>query len=237
MTSRNLLEVVEQRSIDKVMSMCVSKNISSALLLLVSLCYLNVVIAGDKDVSSFRFPDGSSYKGSVDGEGLLSGFGTLEWQDGAKYEGEFHNGMMHGKGALVYRDGSKYTGIFEYGEIRTGIVKTTNNNVFKGEFVSGLLHNLGEIIYATGARYKGHVKDGLEHGNGILHLSNGDIAQGEFKAGMLHGKARINFNGGGSFDGGFSNGLKSGKGTLIYPMVVNTLVILKMIFLKGMVTL
>ena len=42
--------------------------------------------------------------------GLPHGFGTLFYNDGARYSGEWLDGKVHGKGELILPDGLKYIG-------------------------------------------------------------------------------------------------------------------------------
>jgi hypothetical protein len=38
------------------------------------------------------------------------GFGTVEWSDGARYQGEWQNGQPNGKGKLFLENGDTYEG-------------------------------------------------------------------------------------------------------------------------------
>lgn len=39
----------------------------------------------------------------------------MKGPDGARYEGEFHNGMPHGKGKFIHADGDVYDGDWNNG--------------------------------------------------------------------------------------------------------------------------
>ena len=43
---------------------------------------------------------------------IKHGKGTQNWQDGAKYEGDWRNGMAEGQGTFLHANGDVYTGEF-----------------------------------------------------------------------------------------------------------------------------
>jgi len=47
----------------------------------------------------------------------LHGDCKVEFKNGNKYNGEFHNGMLHGNGELIWKDGTIYRGQFIYNKI------------------------------------------------------------------------------------------------------------------------
>ena len=67
----------------------------------------------DKDVwrkrGTYTYPDGSTYIGEFNKDGVKHGTGTFTSPDGSKYEGEWKDGMKHGKGTQTYFDGEKYS--------------------------------------------------------------------------------------------------------------------------------
>lgn len=40
-------------------------------------------------------------------EGLKSGIGKFEWDNGSSYEGDLNDGLPHGKGTFIYPDARK----------------------------------------------------------------------------------------------------------------------------------
>jgi len=42
--------------------------------------------------------------------GFREGQGTMQWTDGAKYEGQWKEGFAHGKGTFFHTDGDVYNG-------------------------------------------------------------------------------------------------------------------------------
>eukprot|EP00958_Prasinococcus_capsulatus_P009144 scaffold897_cov402-Prasinococcus_capsulatus_cf.AAC.29 len=64
--------------------------------------------------------DGAAYKGEVDQEGRMSGFGVLVAENAAfasALPGEWREGLRWGHGTVVLPNGSKYEGEFENDQI------------------------------------------------------------------------------------------------------------------------
>lgn len=114
-------------------------------------------------ICSIRFEDGSyegeysgeTYKGTPNGDGFFSYY----LNDGSHitYKGEFDDGEIMGVGTMTFEDGSKYVGEFYSGILNGyGIVYNSNGyTVKKGNFISGKLtdnstiyDNLGNEIYS-----------------------------------------------------------------------------------------
>jgi hypothetical protein len=100
---------------------------------------------------SYRYPDGSEYKGEWNNEGQRHGFGVLSLSDGTKYTGEFENGLCHGLGVMTFADGSKY----------------------EGEFYQGKYNNLGVFTRCDRMKFEGEFKDGKVNGRGLLTFTDG----------------------------------------------------------------
>jgi hypothetical protein len=47
--------------------------------------------------------------------GLRHGYGTLQYPDGGKYEGNWFNGKQHGKGSLQFADKKEFSGQWSNG--------------------------------------------------------------------------------------------------------------------------
>lgn len=62
-----------------------------------------------------------------------NGKGTMLWDDGTVYAGEWKAGKMHGNGVMRYSNGTKYT----------------------GQWSSGMMHGKGEVTYVDGTRQLG----------------------------------------------------------------------------------
>eukprot|EP00984_Skeletonema_dohrnii_P000426 scaffold144_cov94-Skeletonema_dohrnii-CCMP3373.AAC.9 len=79
--------------------------------------------------------------------------GTITYDNGDVYEGEFESNKPHGVGKMMYKDGRVQEGIWKDGKID-----------YDGELK---LHGRGEMIYPSGSMYEGEWKESKRHGKGI----------------------------------------------------------------------
>jgi hypothetical protein len=91
------------------------------------------------------------------------GYGTLYFDSGSKYEGEFSGGNYNGYGTLTLSNGKIKEGFW------------VNDNLVSGQ-----------IIYVDGRKNIGSFKDGDQlHGIGSLVFKNGDKLEGNFLDGKI----------------------------------------------------
>lgn len=100
---------------------------------------------------SYKYPDGSEYRGEWNFDGQRHGFGILLLNDGTKYIGEFEHGLCHGLGVMTFADGSK----------------------FEGEFFQGKYNGLGVFTRCDSMKYEGEFKEGKVCGKGLLTFTDG----------------------------------------------------------------
>lgn len=132
------------------------------------------------------------YKGTFNIHGERDGQGTMTWDNGDVYEGEFFNGNRHGHGTLKFADGSKYVGSWE----------------------CNYQHGIGTRRWNNGDRYTGEYKNGKRTGEGKFYFNNGDLYVGAWVDGVMHGDGRYYYSSGQRFEGCFLNGCRHGKGKL-----------------------
>ncbi|KAL3912589.1 MAG: hypothetical protein SGILL_006822 [Bacillariaceae sp.] len=89
-----------------------------------------------------QYADGRVFQGRFDDDEAVEG--TIKFPDGAKYEGELHNGARHGFGVYYFNDGSVYEG-------------DSVMNVFEGK---------GKMTWNDGGWYEGGWSQGEIHGEG-----------------------------------------------------------------------
>ena len=89
--------------------------------------------------------------------GLFDGKGTITWEDGAKYNGQFKDNYRHGKGTIIWPDGEKYIGQWKY------------------DFQNGQ----GTIILSDGEKRVGKFKDNSMQGRGIITFLKGHTREGD----------------------------------------------------------
>ena len=62
-------------------------------------------------VEQLELDNGSIYTGYIDRKkNTPMGYGSVLWNDGSKYEGEWHEGKPNGKGKLILENGDTYEG-------------------------------------------------------------------------------------------------------------------------------
>lgn len=64
-------------------------------------------------VKQHMMPDGSVYQGYIlpqNDQVVPEGYGVVKYGDGARFEGEFHNGRPNGLGKLLLENGDTYEG-------------------------------------------------------------------------------------------------------------------------------
>jgi hypothetical protein len=103
-------------------------------------------------VGSVTFDGGNKYVGEWK-DGKFNGQGTYNWVSGEQYVGEFKGGRRHGQGNATYADGNKYIGEFK-NDTRSGI---------------------GTSIFADGRRYVGEFAGGKYNGSGTSFTSDGKV--------------------------------------------------------------
>ena len=106
-----------------------------------------------------------------EGDGVEDGLGSMTWNDGATYVGEFKSGRLDGLGHETYADGSSY----------------------QGQFVNDIRHGLGVFSAVTGEQYSGFWRHGDRHGLGWYDRDSSlDSAHifGHFVNGVLETRVR-----------------------------------------------
>lgn len=138
--------------------------------------------------SSFTFPDGCTYTGSLNKKGLPHGEGISTWPNGdMQYEGQFENGEFHGHG-IFKKNGYCYQGDFHEGNRHgTGVATFPNGSSYSGVYVNNKRHGRGVFTYANGDEYSGGWKGNKKHGLGTYAWSSGRRYVGIWKEDLNHG--------------------------------------------------
>jgi hypothetical protein len=123
------------------------------------------------------------------------GKGTVEYDNGDIYTGEFVDGRRNGHGTLKYSNGDIYEGEWKDGNTSICIGKFTgfNGATFEGQWRDGKMDGHGKMVYANGDKFTGNWKQGMRHGKGVLTYSNGDSFEGEWKDGKTILLLEINY--------------------------------------------
>ncbi len=186
-----------------------------------------------------ELPDGATYTGTFNEQGLMQGQGKLVWSNGAYYEGEFGNGLFNGHGLFVEPSGYRYEGAFLDG-LKHGRGKTTYSDgaYFEGLYVHDLKNGSGRFVFSNGRvyegdfqedkmtgygmwtlegeyHYQGAVKNGYYHGQGTITYDNGNKYVGEFVQGEFHGRGVFSTRDSKIYSGEFVNGSMTGFGSIV----------------------
>lgn len=100
---------------------------------------LSVFFIPVKSKTSLTYDGGKlSYTGYIANH-RMNGQGTLTYENGDVYEGEFVNGVFEGKGRFISRMGWTYEGEFHKGQADgQGVLTAKNKKVYKGTFKQGI---------------------------------------------------------------------------------------------------
>ncbi len=141
-------------------------------------------IFGSKKQSKQNSP--GDYSGDkVDGK--RQGHGTIRFENGDTYSGEWHYDLMHGTGEYVFaKSGEKYMGEFKSDKISgQGRFYYSNGSVYDGGFLSGKRNGVGTMTYKNGDRYEGSWIDDKKSGYGKLFYADGRSYCGMFFDGEM----------------------------------------------------
>lgn len=145
-----------------------------------------------------------------------NGKGTYQYESGAKYTGEFHNGKIEGKGSLYFSNGNVYTGdwVNMYREGK-GKMKYASGEVYTGEFKKSKCSGEGTITYTNGDRYAGSWDADAPNGTGTYYYSDGDRYVGNFVNGKYDGEGTMFYKNGATYSGHWKNNQKDGQGLFV----------------------
>lgn len=132
------------------------------------------------------------YNGQYNEAGQRHGTGSLRWENGDKYEGNFWCGMMDGEGTLYFADGTEYVGSWKLNKMDgQGTRRYANGNVYTGEYRAGKRTGQGRCYFANGDLYTGAWNHDLIEGFGRYHYNTGRAFEGNFKAGKREGRGKF----------------------------------------------
>jgi len=106
----------------------------------------------------FRPLERCTYEGGVEDD-VEHGAGTLVWEDGRRYVGQFKSGRFHGEGVMTWVNGREY----------------------KGQYADDRKHGEGSFTWGDGRRYEGQWVDGKKHGIGVYTNAKGLVYSGKWQ--------------------------------------------------------
>ena len=116
------------------------------------------------EVKTINFANGT-YVGEVEGDSIANGKGTMTFNDGNKYVGEFKDNQYNGFGKFYKNDVL----------------------VYEGNYINNNKEGKGIYYYSGGNKFEGDFKNDLENGTGIYTWADGtskcvELINGEFKS-------------------------------------------------------
>ncbi len=129
-----------------------------------------------------------SYKGQW-AEGVFDGKGTLVYNDGSMYQGEFKDGLMCG-GTYIYADGISYRGSWEHG-VMSGQGRLFDQNgklMFSGKWNNGQKHGEGTSYYSNSEYEEAIYVEGEKNGPATYYFNTGAYAKGKYIDDKKEGK-------------------------------------------------
>ena len=88
---------------------------------------------------------------------------------------ELKDGLPHGQGTMTFQDGSKYEGEFKDEIDMEGTETFVNGDIYEGEFKYGQLNGQGPITHTDGRICR--VQRCTYNGQGILTADNADMRE------------------------------------------------------------
>ena len=152
------------------------------------------------------------------GANFVSGSGTIKFDNGSRYTGEYRDNLFDGEGELRVRSGAVYTGAWVKGK-RLGQGKMTwpDGAVYEGQWKNDKRHSQGRMTYPDGIVYEGQWKEGKRHGQGRVTWPEGAVYEGQWKDSKRHGQGRLTWPDGKVYEGQWKNDKGHGQGRMTYP--------------------
>lgn len=105
------------------------------------------------------------------------------------YEGTVMDWKKHGKGTILYDNGDRYIGEWRDDAIHgQGIYHYANGERYSGQWENGKFHGEGTYFFESGSRFSGQWLNDEKQGKGTLYRANGDKWEGYYIDSKRHGK-------------------------------------------------
>jgi hypothetical protein len=165
-----------------------------------------------------NYGDPGIYTGTIlAAGGLPHGKGTMTYDSGRLFDGNWSSGQWNGKGKLLNPNGDVYEGDFimdaRHGK---GLYKWDNGDVYVGDFSQDERHGRGKFSFHNGNVYDGEFCDGMFDGYGQYDFTDGHY-EGEWKEGRYDGQGKLTYSTGGMYTGDFKNSVAHGFGIEVTP--------------------
>ncbi len=133
---------------------------------------------------------------------------VVDWQlDYGTFTGYLKDGVIEGQGTLNYNNGEKYVGEWKYGAFDGyGTFTYSNGDSYSGGWKKGNFDGNGTYTYSDGDRLVGEWKNGNCEGQVTLTYANGDMYVGGWKNNTFNGYGTYTFSDGQQQSGTWQNG-------------------------------
>jgi hypothetical protein len=109
-------------------------------------------------------------------QSLKNGHGSIIFDDGTKFEGDFKGLQFDGEGILTSPNGETYEGEFKSGKrCGKGTQKFSDGTKYVGNWKNDLFNGVGSLKYPDGIEYFGEFEDGEKLGGGITMSGEGPV--------------------------------------------------------------
>jgi len=161
-------------------------------------------------LGTLTWDDGEQFIGEFENDEKVRG--TFTWKGGDVYTGEWKNSLMHGRGTYTYKNRRKYEGEWVGGyKEGQGIFTWPNGDKYEGAFHKDLCHGIGTQTYADGRVYKGYWQQNKKHGFGVMKSSRGEKTQGQWQNNVPNGIAIFTEANGKRYEERWKNGNREGQ--------------------------
>lgn len=134
------------------------------------------------------------YHGQVhpDNPSLRHGEGSLFYNSGNVYKGQWKNGAPDGVGEKQYSNGDSFVGLWSQGKRQgRGSYLYNEGHIFEGIYVDDKPNGYGILTTIQGDRYSGWWRNGLKEGTGVEILHEGQMLVGTWKNGLKEGPGKL----------------------------------------------
>eukprot|EP00404_Azadinium_spinosum_P057297 CAMPEP_0180779846 /NCGR_PEP_ID=MMETSP1038_2-20121128/46658_1 /TAXON_ID=632150 /ORGANISM="Azadinium spinosum, Strain 3D9" /LENGTH=314 /DNA_ID=CAMNT_0022815275 /DNA_START=24 /DNA_END=964 /DNA_ORIENTATION=+ len=172
------------------------------------------VCLGDMDsvAGTIRYQNGDVYTGEWRNRRAV-GYGRVVRPDTSTYEGQWSKDSAHGEGTETFPDGSWYRGSYHYGaKSGFGVFNWENGPHFCGQFEDNVFSGEGTYYWGDGRRYNGQWARNEFHGHGRMAWPNGEIYDGQYAFGQKDGEGTFIWASGRRFTGRWKDGQQHGIG-------------------------
>lgn len=122
-------------------------------------------------------------------DGKPHGQGTITYDNGDRFEGQWKNGVKSGFGTYYFSDGGKYEGNWEDNSYNGYGVRTyINGDKYDGNWINGQRFGFGIYYFNNGNRFEGNWVQNRRHGKGVTYFKNGEKRKDNYHNGKLHGE-------------------------------------------------